>query len=84
MGRGRQFIKRRGEWRLTSSEVAIYRPDPKDREMMIPSGLVSVQISFSRPPFASIEPPVIDADKKMLNVHDPSLYLYVQIYGFVT
>ena len=81
MGRGHVNllnVEANGDW--TSSEVAIYRPDPKDREMMIPSGLVSVQISFSRPPFAEImEPPVIDADKKMLNVHDPSLYLYVQI-----
>ena len=33
---------------------------------MIPSGLVSVQISFSRPPFAEImEPPVIDAEDLM-------------------
>ena len=81
MGRGSVNllnVEANGNW--TSSEVAIYRPDPKDRETMIPSGLVSVQISFSRPPFAEImEPPIIDADKKMLNVHDPSLYLYVQI-----
>ena len=71
-------VEANGDW--TSSEVAIYRRDPKDKETMIPSGLVSVEISFSRPPFAEImEPPIIDADKKMLNVHDPSLYLYVQI-----
>ena len=55
MGRGSVNllnVEANGNW--TSSEVAIYRPDPKDRETMIPSGLVSVQISFSRPPFAEI------------------------------
>ena len=67
-----------GEW--TNAEVELSRHDPKDRDFYIPSGIVSIQISSSRAPFPEIvEPPVIDVDKKMMNVHDPSLYLYVQV-----
>ena len=56
-----------------------YRPDPKDREMMIPSGLVSVQALSRVLRLRKLWNHPLDADKKILNVHDPSLYLYVQI-----